>query len=45
MVDGALLGLGEFCAGAELCFVEDKLDILGYVRLGGLVTTEVFRVS
>ncbi len=26
VVDGALLGMGEFCDGAELYFVEDELE-------------------
>jgi hypothetical protein len=28
MVVGALLGMGEFCDGAELCFVEGELSFL-----------------
>lgn len=28
MVDSALLGVGEFCDGVELCFVEGELSFL-----------------
>jgi len=30
MVDGALLGVGEFCDGAELCVVEGELRFFNH---------------